>query len=299
MRSKWLYLTALSILLGFALAPSLAAQPASTARQSWTSPEEFRTEYLKFIDTLSAHIPESDQGSWAAGLREKISEIRQQVSGLSDPAVEQFSKMTNRRAFTRMAESVAAGTREPENKDRPVGRFRTLGAIASPDYAGAVAGTTCSTTPTDAATIGKEKLGSYIAFGLQVPLDYACKTFFAVLGEGTNLPFCILAGVAKAAQVIVDSLVDHQEFCNGLLDGAKADAAFNDVVDIHGDVEATDTHLTNVDNHVTAEFVTLDAHLVTVQRQGWRLLLEQCRTSPVAPSEASDRPGQPPLRDDA
>jgi len=270
MTGKWLYVIALLTILGGSLAPSLNAQ------QNWASPEEFRTEYLKFIDTLSARIPASDQSSWAVGLREKISDIRQQVEGLSYPAMDRFSKMTDRQAFTKMADGLAAGDSSAKNEKfaakAPLpGAAQThprpeqlQAAIVPPDFSGAVAGTTCSTTPTDAGTIDGEKIGLYVDRGLQVPLDYACETIVEILGEGTNAPFCIAAAIAKAVEVILDSLIDHQEFCNGLLDGAKADATLGDVINVHGDVAALDTHLTNVDNHIAAEFVALDAHIVAL-----------------------------------
>jgi hypothetical protein len=80
-------------------------------------------------------------------------------------------------------------------------------------------------------------------------------------------------------------LINHQEFCNGLLDGATQDAILGDVINVHGDVGALDlhltnvndqitgeftalnTHLTNVDNHIAVEFGTLDAHLVALFTQ--------------------------------
>lgn len=271
MTRKWLYVIALSTILGATLAPSLnaeqpsSADPSLNAQRHWTSPEEFRTEYLKFIDSLSARIPASDQSSWAVGLRQKISDIRQQVEGLSDPMMDQFSKLTDRQAFTRMAVGVAAGpTVETKNQVGAGAARRSLGVIQPPDFSGAVAGTTCSTTPTDAGTLDGEKIGLYVDRGLQVPLDYACETIVEILGEGTNAPFCIAAAIAKAVEVVLDSLIDHQEFCNALLDGAKVDATLADVTDIHGDVDALDTHLTNVDTHIANEFTALDTHLTNV-----------------------------------
>jgi para-nitrobenzyl esterase len=76
MTGKWLYVIALLTILGGAPAPYLNAQ------QTWTSPEEFRTEYLKSIDALSARIPASDESSWAVEMRQEISDLRQQVEGL-------------------------------------------------------------------------------------------------------------------------------------------------------------------------------------------------------------------------
>src|SRR5262249_12300189 len=98
-------------------------------------------------------------------------------------------------------------------------------------------------------------------------LDYACETIVEVLGEGTNAPFCIAAAVAKAIEVILDSLINHQEFCNSLLDGATAEATLNDVVDIHGDVDALDPHLTTVNNQINNEITAVDNHLSSVSNQ--------------------------------
>jgi hypothetical protein len=262
-----LYVIALLTILGSAPVPSANAQ--SGGRRGWTSPEEFRAEYLKFLGSLSARVPASDRSSWAVELRHKISDIRVQVEGLPDSTLEQFSKMTDRDAFTRMAVGVATGTR----KDLARTELDVVSApvpqspIQPPDSSGAVAGTTCSTTPTDAGTLDGEKIGLYVDKGLQVPLDYACETIVEILGEGTNAPFCIAAAIAKAVEVVLDSLIDHQEFCNGLLDGAKVDATLSDVENIHADVGALDTHLTNVDNQITSEFGALDTHLTNVNDQ--------------------------------
>ena len=226
MTRKWLYVIGLVTILGGFLAPSLSAQ------QNWASPEEFRTEYLKFIDTLGARIPASDQSSWAVGLRQKISDIRQQVTDLSYPMMDQFSKMTDRQAFTKMADGLAAGDRSPKT-EKVAGQAPLPGAaqhhpvaagvIVPPDFAGAVAGTTCSTTPTSAGTIDGEKIGLYVDRGLSLIAEVACESFVSILGEGTNVPFCIAFGITKAVEVVLDSLIDHQEFCNGLLDGATHD----------------------------------------------------------------------------
>ncbi len=272
MTRKWFYVIAILTILGGTLAPSLSAdhsltaEPSLNVQQDWTSPEEFRTEYLKFIDALSARIPASDQSSWAVGLRQKISAIRQQVEGLSYSQIDQFSKLTDRQAFTKMAVGVAAGPNNVEIKNRvsALAVRQPLGVIQSPDFSGAVAGTTCSTTPTSAGTIDGEKIGLYVDRGLSIIADVACESLVVVLGEGTNIPACVAFGITKAVEVVLDSLIDHQEFCNGLLDGAIADATLNDVVDIHGDVDALDTHLTNVNNQITGEFSALDTHLTNV-----------------------------------
>ncbi len=260
MTRKWLYTLALATILGASMAPSLNAQ------QSWSSPEEFRADYLTFLDSLSARVPDSDQSPWAAELRRKIADIRSQVTNLAPAALERLESAHYRPEFAFMLEKLTAGSNaaaQPGSR----GIKQAFAVIQPPDFSGAVAGTTCSTTPTDASTLDGEKIGLYVDKGLQVPLDYACETIVEVLGEGTNAPFCVAAAIAKAVEVVLDSLIDHQDFCNSLLDSAKADAVLSDVEDIHGDVDALDTHLTNVNNQITAEFSSADTHLTNVNNQ--------------------------------
>jgi len=278
MTTKRLYTIVLLTSLSILLAAPLCAQ------QNWTSPEEFRAEYLQFVDTLSARVPPTDQSSWAIGIRQKISDLRQQVNTLPFDALTQLAKSYDRETFIKMVDRLAAGNSSfQENAGTgaapstslqekagtvqgPIqpSHFTSAMAISPPDFAGAVAGTTCSTTPTDAGTLDGEKIGLDVAIGVQVPLDYACETIVEVLGEGTNAPFCAAAAIAKAAEVILDAVLGHQEFCNSLLDGAKVDATLADVTDIHGDVVGLDTHLTNVNNQITSEFSALDTHVTNV-----------------------------------
>ena len=85
-----------------------------------------------------------------------------------------------------------------------------------------------------------------------------------LVGEGTNAPLCIAAAIGKAAELILDAVISGQEFCNQLLDGAKADATLADVEDIHTDVVALNSHVTDVDLHLTNEIGALDAHVSNV-----------------------------------
>ncbi len=263
MMKKSLGMLALLVFLTISLARSMNAQP------TWNSPEEFRTEYMRLLDTLARRVPSSDESAWAVDLRRKISDLRQQVSGLSYPMMDQFMKMTDRQAFTRMADGLAAGDSSTKNerfssRASLPGTAQPQAVIVPPNFSSAVSGSTCSTTPTSAGTLDGEKIGLYVDRGLQVPLDYACETIVEILGEGTNAPFCIAAAIGKAVEVVLDSLIDHQEFCNGLLDGATVDAILGDVINVHGDVGALDTHLTNVNNQITSEFTALDTHLTNV-----------------------------------
>src|SRR6266404_1114763 len=107
---KWLGTLALLVFLAILLAPSMNAQP------TWNSTQEFRNEYMRLLDTLSQRVPSSDESTWAVDMRRKISDIRQQVNGLSYPMMDQFSKMTDRQAFTKMIDGLAAGDSATKNE---------------------------------------------------------------------------------------------------------------------------------------------------------------------------------------
>ena len=177
---------------------------------------------MRLLDTLSQRVPESDQSAWAKDVRQKISDIQNQVNGLSTPMLDQLSRLTDRQSFTQMVDAVATGARltldgrtslPGDGLLSPVG-VTPQSSVASPDYSSAVAGTTCSVTPTSAGTIDGEKIGLYVDRGLSIVADVACQSLVVILGEGTNIPACILFGITRAVEVVLDSLIDHQEFCN-------------------------------------------------------------------------------------
>jgi hypothetical protein len=270
MLKRWSCALAQLIFWTVSLAPFANAQSPSryslpeSPQSTWHSPAQWRSEYLRLLDTLSERVPASDQSAWATEMRQKISAIRQQVNELSDPMVDQISRLTDRQTVTRMVDHLAAGDRFLASTDGALGNSVPQVVIVPPDLGGAVAGTTCSTSPTSAVTIDGEKIGLYVDRGLSLAADVLCQGAPDVLGEGTNTIPCVAWGVLAAIEVGLDSLIDHQEFCNSLLDGANADATSANVINVHDDVGALDTHLTNVNNQITAEFTAADTHLTNV-----------------------------------
>jgi hypothetical protein len=89
------------------------------AQPTWNSTEEFRTEYMRLLDTLSQRVPSSDESTWAVDTRRKIADIRQQVNDLSYPMMDRFSKITDHQAFTKMVDGLAAGDTSKNEKFAP------------------------------------------------------------------------------------------------------------------------------------------------------------------------------------
>jgi len=256
MMKKWLGMLAL---LTISLAPSMNAQSA------WNSTEEFRAEYMRFLDALSQRVPSSDESTWAVDWRRKISDIRQQVNGLPYPTLDQFSKITDRQAFTKMVDGLAAGDSFTRSEKSP-GPPRVGAAIVPPDFSGAVAGTTCSTSPTSAVDIDAEMTGLVVARVAATVAEAACASLVVIAGVGTNVPFCVAYGIARAVEEAVDTLIDRQESCNALLDRAKADATLGDVINVHSDVGALAALFASLTGQISEATALLRAQLKQVMK---------------------------------
>ena len=193
--------------------------------------------------------------------RQQITDLQQKITGLSYPALDQLGKLANRQSCATIVDALT-----------PVDSFTFNTKVLAPreaaivpaNFSAAVSGTTCSTTSTSASTIDGEKIGLYVDRGLSLIAETACDAAPDVAGEGTNTIPCVAFGVTKAIEVVLDSLIDHQEFCNGLLDGANADATLADIINVHDDVASLDTHLTNVNNGITSEFTSTNTHITNV-----------------------------------
>ena len=132
MMKKWLGMPALLVSLTVSLVSSLNAQP------TWNSTEEFRTEYMRLLDTLSQRVPSSDESTWAVDMRRQIADIRQQVNGLSYPMMDKFSKITDHQAFTKMVDRLAAGDSFKNEKSAAKASFpgavQRQGIIVPPQF---------------------------------------------------------------------------------------------------------------------------------------------------------------------
>src|SRR4051812_12786378 len=220
-----------ALCLSFVFAAA-SAHAQLAAQSQWGSPEELRTGYLNLLDTLSQRVSSDDRSAWADDMRQKIRDLRAQVKGLSPEALAQVAKGTDRKSFTRMQDAVVNGSASSVSSTFAAPRVSSqltlaaapLSPILAPDYDAAVAGTTCSTTPTAPGTVDGEKIGLYVDRGLSLVAEVGCETLVVIIGEGSNLPLCVAWGVTKGIEVILDSLIDHQEFCNSLLDGADSAA---------------------------------------------------------------------------
>ncbi len=126
--------------------------------------------------------------------------------------------------------------------------------------------------PSDSTVDSDVYLGLSIAEDALVPLNYACWTVDTVLGEGSNLAFCVVAGVAAEAVEVTKVSLEDVEFCDVPVLGAENDAAYantiaifnnlvNDTIGINNNINNVDT---DIDTRVAATDLDIDTRLANV-----------------------------------
>jgi len=112
--------------------------------------------------------------------------------------------------------------------------------------------------------------------GAAIPLYVACETIVVIAGEGTNLPFCVIYGIALAVNFAFQAALQADEFCDSNVLAAENDAAYFNTIAIFNNLATDtslitnqttstqndlDTHITNVDSDVNAHITAIDADI--------------------------------------
>jgi hypothetical protein len=122
-----------------------------------------------------------------------------------------------------------------------------------------------STIPSDFPTDYGLFIALQIANGAQIPLNFLCTEITVILGEGTNLPECIIAAIDQAIAFGLQVTLSTFELCDSGVLGSENDAAYFNTIAIFNDL-ATDTsaiqdHLTSVDADLNAHITDIDSDI--------------------------------------
>jgi hypothetical protein len=129
-----------------------------------------------------------------------------------------------------------------------------------------------STIPSDIPTDYGLFIALQVANGAQIPLNFLCTSIVVILGEGTNLPECIIAAIDQAIAFGLQVTLSTFEFCDADVLAAENDAAYYNTIAIFNNL-GTDTlniqnQLTDVDNdlntHLTSVDADLNAHITAI-----------------------------------
>jgi len=130
--------------------------------------------------------------------------------------------------------------------------------------------------PSDMST----QYGGFVALVVlqeaQVPLDYACHSITEVLGEGSNLPWCVAAGIADFLLVTSEAVFEGFQFCDPYVLSAENDATysntfaiFNNLATTRNDIDnnfaTTESQISSVNSNLTNVGLALTSNLLQAQ----------------------------------
>src|SRR5271166_956347 len=104
-------------------------------------------------------------------------------------------------------------------------------------------------------------IGLNIANAAQIPLNFLCTEIVVILGEGTNLPECIIAAIDQAIAYGLQLGLQISDWCNSSVLGAENDSAWWNTIAIFNNLN---TGVTSIENQITSTETDLDNHLTSV-----------------------------------
>jgi hypothetical protein len=287
-----------SILLALAVFLATSARPPASAAQlqSRRSPQIAQPA----PDNLRSVPPEGDLQAFAADLttlaraihdlnpnrpdvQNRMVEVEQKIAALTPEELSMLANAYDRPALSeaveRLKSLIPSLSAPPEQGGAPPGPDLSVPRRAGLRADDASTTTTLSVanygmcTPTSStsflgSTIPSDTptdYGLFIALqilnGLQIPLNFLCTEITVILGEGTNLPECIIAAIDQAIAFGVQVTLSTFEFCDSGVLSAENDAAYYNTIAIFNNL-GTDS--INIENQLTSVENDLDAHITAV-----------------------------------
>jgi hypothetical protein len=143
----------------------------------------------------------------------------------------------------------------------------------------------CTPPGSDAATEDGLRVAIAATKGAIIPLQLACESVTVILGEDTQLPFCIADSVADFIELALETTKDKNEFCDPFIGGAETNAAWQNTIVIDNDLNNfgnstttllnnlnnagsnTTTLLNNLGSQITSVELNIDTRLDNLSRQ--------------------------------
>ncbi len=194
-------------------------------------------------------------------MQARIARVAGRVRGLTD---EQLARMAaNGADLTRLQAAVQDLQRVVAEGMAGAQARNGFAASLSPAFPDASYSLLCGSTRTITEIVFAAQVALQVAQGVWTALSRACDEVVVVLGEGGNLSLpCIVADeVLFAAQAVLDDFM----FCDGDIDSAEIEGAYERTAHLHGDLESLDNKvdatrdvIVNNDNGNTGAIVNND-----------------------------------------
>jgi hypothetical protein len=198
-----------------------AGTPAGQGTQK--TPEEVRRDLIALMNALPTFHPNN------AGLARRVARVKEQLAALTTeqltavtPALSgpEFSAVVGRLSVA--AQSVVLALQAP----LPGAEYDSCGSTRSDTDSGRDL-VIASDSVNIAAIVG----------------DVACNSIVVILGEGTNLPACIIAGVLHEAVQAIDFERDLRNYCDDVINGNEIRGILNNTSVIGANLASHDTDI--------------------------------------------------------
>lgn len=276
MKSRSRLFTLISLV---AMLTMLCAWPAAASPASPISPVDFRehfTAYLAWLDANTAQtLRAPGEGGTSLGLAQQVQAMNEEefqalYDAFADP--DAFVAIMEQVMAGVAAAPTAAAIAGPQSlaatalfpPEYPSGSTYAawvatlpgLGLLADWDGDGSLANERCSFDGEAGIGIAAGTLEAAAIVG-----DVACNMIVVILGEGTNAPACIAAGVLHEA-VLANAIVGEQcSSQDGNVDSAEIEACYENSKIIAGQVDALSAQLATHDSDMKGRLATHDTDM--------------------------------------
>ena len=200
-----------------------AGQVRTPSEAAQKTPEEVRRDLVALMDALPTFHPNN------AGLARRAAKMKEQLNALTTeqlatvtPALSgpEFSAVVGR--LSAAAPNVALALQAP----LPGAEYDSCGSTRSDTDSGRDL-VIASDSVNIAAIVG----------------DVACNSIVVILGEGSNLPACIIAGVLHEAVQAIDFERDLRNYCDDVINGNEIRGTLNNTSVIGANLASHDTDM--------------------------------------------------------
>ena len=198
-----------------------AGTPSGQGAQK--TPEQVRSELVALMDALPTFHPNN------AGLVRRAASLKERLAALSTEQLAAVAPALSGSDFTGAVQRLSVAAQALA--------FAQQTPLPGAEY------DSCGSTRSDTDS-GRDLVIASDALALAaIGGDVACNTVITIIGEGTNLPACIVAGVLHVAAQATQFELDLRSYCDSVIDGNEIRGILNNSNVIGANLASHDTDI--------------------------------------------------------
>jgi hypothetical protein len=279
MHPKYRFLALVSV---FLMLCAMFVPAAAAAQAGPMPPAEFREKFTAYMGWLDSNTSRTLKSSTGMGASLNLAE---QVRAMSDEEFQAlYDSFVDPDAFIAITQQIMAPAGKSQAQphasisgaqaalaatplyppaypsgstyDVWVATLPGLGLLSDTNGDGSLADERCSSDGEAGIGIAEGVLVAAAIVG-----DVACNSIVVVLGEGTNLPACIAAGILHEAVLANDIVAAQTSSQDGFVDSAEIEAAYENSKIIAGQADGIVTQLATHDTDIKNALATHDTDI--------------------------------------